>query len=157
MEGRGEERGHHSTEPLMLQQEPTLQSLPRPPTPTDRGSPLDPLSVVVCRVGPPVCLGLHITQDHVLHWNGQPWDLHADRQQTMRLGCHQCFPLRYAQAVSTSAFYDRVLTCVQSTCVQILLQYMPRTESGRGEETKMGTLALRLDFPLGVGAQLPLM
>ena len=41
----------------------------------DSGSPTDSLSVVVSCVGPPVCLGLDIAEDHVLNGNGETWDL----------------------------------------------------------------------------------
>ena len=35
------------------------------------GSTTDPLSVVVSSVGPPISFTLHISQDHVLHGDGQ--------------------------------------------------------------------------------------
>lgn len=44
-----------------------------------RGSSADSLPVVVGRVGPPVGLGLDISQDHVLNRNGQTWHLRGRR------------------------------------------------------------------------------
>ena len=49
-----------------------------------RGSPADSLPVVVGRVGPPVSLGLDITQYHVLNRNGQTWHLKGRRGRRER-------------------------------------------------------------------------
>ena len=47
-----------------------------------RCSPADSLPVVVGRVGPPVCLGLDITQDHVLNGDGETWHLRGRRHSS---------------------------------------------------------------------------
>lgn len=39
------------------------------------GATTDSLTVVVGGVGPPVSLGLHVAQDHVLNGSGQAWHL----------------------------------------------------------------------------------
>ena len=42
------------------------------------GIPAYPLPVVMCRVGPPVCLHLDVAQDHVLDGRRQPRHLPGD-------------------------------------------------------------------------------
>ena len=91
------------------------------PTTTDRGSPLDPLPVVVRCVGPPICLGLHVAKDHVLHWNRQPRHLHAAKQPAVRVRTAQylqCFSLLSTHCEYFYFFYGYVFTRV------LLLVYM---------------------------------
>lgn len=41
----------------------------------DRGSTSDTFTIVVSSVGPPVCFGLDVTQDHILDWCRKSRDL----------------------------------------------------------------------------------
>jgi hypothetical protein len=84
------------------------------------GTTLDPFSVVVGYVRPPISLGFDITQDHVLHWCGQSRHLPGDI----------CFP---ATPCLTKMLQDDTgFVCTDS----FLLKRRKKKKKGRGRKKK---------------------